>query len=77
MVKVKGHMGQGQRSHWPRSNKDSKQRQVGSHQRQVASLNVMVLNFSSLASPLNAHTGLDGGSALRFGFNAGKSMHCV
>ncbi len=38
MVKFKGHMGQGQRSHRSRSNKDSKQRQVGSHQRQVASL---------------------------------------
>ena len=31
------HMGQGQRSHWSRLNKDSKQRQVGSQQRQVAS----------------------------------------
>ncbi len=30
-------MGQGQRSHWSRSYKDPKQRQVGSHQRQVAS----------------------------------------
>ncbi len=37
-VKVKGYIGQGQRSHWPKSNKTSKQRQVGSHQRQVASL---------------------------------------
>ncbi len=36
-VKVKGHMGQGQRSHWPRSNKGPEERQVGSHQRQVAS----------------------------------------
>ncbi len=31
-------MGQGQRSYGPRSDKGSKQRQVGSHQRQVASL---------------------------------------
>ena len=31
-------MDQGQRSHAPRSNKGSKQRQVDSHQRQVASL---------------------------------------
>ncbi len=38
-VKVKGHMGQVQRSNWPRSNKGSKQRQVGSHQCQVASFN--------------------------------------
>ena len=36
-VKVKGHMGQGQRSNWLRSIKGSKLRQVGSHQRQVAS----------------------------------------
>ncbi len=32
-----GHVGQAQRSHWSRSNKDSKERQVGSQQRQVAS----------------------------------------
>ena len=37
-VKVKGDMGQGQRSHWPGSNEGPKERQVGSHQRQVASL---------------------------------------
>ena len=36
-AKVKGHMSQGQRLNWLRSNKGSKQRQVGSHQRQVAS----------------------------------------
>ena len=36
-VKVKGHVGQGQRLHWSRSDKDSKERQVGSQQRQVAS----------------------------------------
>ncbi len=30
-------MGEGQRSHWSRSNQDPKQRQVGSQQRQVAS----------------------------------------
>ncbi len=35
-LEVKGHMGLGQRSHWSRSNKDPKQRQVGSQQRQVA-----------------------------------------
>ena len=37
-VKVKGHTGEGQRSHCPGSNKGPKERQVGSHQRQVASL---------------------------------------
>ena len=37
-IKVQGHMGQGQRSHRSRSNKDPKQRQVGSQQRQIASL---------------------------------------
>ncbi len=31
-------MGEGQRPHWSRSNKDSKERQVGSLQCQVASL---------------------------------------
>ncbi len=30
--------GQGQRSHWPGSNEGPKERQVGSHERQVASL---------------------------------------
>ena len=35
---VKCHMGQGQRSRGSRSNKGSKQRQVGPRQRQVASL---------------------------------------
>ena len=34
----KGHMGQSQRSHWSRSYKDAKQRQVGSQKHQVASL---------------------------------------
>ncbi len=37
-LEVKGHMGQGQRSRGSRSNKGSKERQVGSRQRQVASL---------------------------------------
>ena len=37
-LEVKGHMGQGQMSRGSRSNKGSKQRQVGSWQRQVASL---------------------------------------
>ncbi len=37
-LEVKGHMGQGQRSRGSRSNKGSKERQVGSQQRQVASL---------------------------------------
>ncbi len=37
-LKVKGHMGQGQRSHELRSNEGFKQIQVGSRQRQVASL---------------------------------------
>ena len=36
-VEVKGHIGQGQRSRGPRSNKGCKQRQVGSQQCQVAS----------------------------------------
>ncbi len=36
-LEVKGHMGQGQRSCGSRSNKDSKQSQVGSRQHQVAS----------------------------------------
>ena len=36
-LEAKGHKYQGQRSHRSRSNKDSKQRQVGSQQRQVAS----------------------------------------
>ena len=31
-------MGQGQRSHWPGSKEGPQERQVGSHQRQVASL---------------------------------------
>ncbi len=35
-LEVKGHMGQGQRSCGSRSNKSTKQRQVGSRQRQVA-----------------------------------------
>ena len=37
-LEVKGHMGHSQRSYGSRSNKGSKQRQVGSQQRQVASL---------------------------------------
>ncbi len=41
---VKGHKYQGQRSHGSRSNKDPKQRQVGSQQRQVASFNNTLLN---------------------------------
>ena len=36
-LEVKGHTGQGQRSHRSRSNKGHKQRQVGSRQCQVAS----------------------------------------
>ncbi len=36
-LEVKGHKYQGQTSHGSRSNKDTKQRQVGSQQRQVAS----------------------------------------
>ena len=36
-LEVKGHMGQGQRSRGSRSNGGSKQRHVGSQQRQVAS----------------------------------------
>ena len=36
-IKVKGQVGQGQRSHWSKSNKEPKQRQVRSQQRQVAS----------------------------------------
>ena len=36
-TKVKGHLGQGQRSHESRSNKGSKQRYMGSRQCQVAS----------------------------------------
>ena len=36
-LEVKGHMGQGQRSHGSRSNRDSIQRYVSSQQRQVAS----------------------------------------
>ncbi len=34
--KYQGHMGQGQKSYWSRSNKDPKDRQLGSQQRQVA-----------------------------------------
>ncbi len=41
-MKIKGHMGKGQRSHWSRSNKDSKERQVGSQQRQVASFAIHI-----------------------------------
>ena len=36
-LEVKGHLGQGQRSRWSRSNKGTKERQMGSRQRQVAS----------------------------------------
>ena len=44
-AKVKGHMGQGQRSNWPGSSKGSKQRQVGLHQRQVVSLVIVFILF--------------------------------
>ena len=48
-VKVKGHMCQGQRSIWSKSNKDSKERQVGSQQGQAASFKVycQLIQFSS------------------------------
>ena len=44
-IKVEGHVGQGQRSHWPDSNEGPNERQVGSHQRQVASF-LISLGFS-------------------------------
>ncbi len=54
-LKVKGLLGQGQRSHGSRSNayvprptKGSKQRQMGSHQRQVASLSLSLCMLSGL-----------------------------
>ncbi len=44
---VRGHIGQGQRSHGSRSNKVSKKRQVGSRQRQVAAF--LKIKYTNLA----------------------------
>ena len=52
-VKVKGHTGQGQRSHWPGSNEGPKEGQVGSHQRQVASLSIL-LTLSDLEGQIES-----------------------
>ena len=50
-IKVKGNMGQGQRSHWSKSYKDAKQRQMGSQERQAVSFPLSPLHYFQWNSP--------------------------
>ena len=51
-IKAKGHMGQGQRSHWSRSYKDPKQKQVGSQQCHVASFTSCISRRCNFIGPV-------------------------
>ncbi len=60
-------MGQGQRSHWSRSYKDLKQRQVGSQQHQVASL--LLINLDPIFGwHMSAPQALSNNPGIREGF---------